>query len=51
MLSIKLPGQGKTYNSVVVNMEGSAFAHGQTYAALSRCTSLNGLYTKRGYYY
>jgi len=36
--------QGKTYNSVIVNMEGGAFAHGQTYVALSRCTSLNGLY-------
>lgn len=36
--------QGKTYNSVVLNMGGGAFAHGQTYVALSRCTSLNGLY-------
>jgi ATP-dependent DNA helicase PIF1 len=36
--------QGKTYNSVVVNMEGGAFAHGQAYVALSRCTSLAGLY-------
>lgn len=36
--------QGKTYNSVIVNMEGGAFAHGQTYVALSRCTSLSGLY-------
>jgi ATP-dependent exoDNAse (exonuclease V) alpha subunit len=36
--------QGKTYNSVVVNMHGGAFAHGQTYVALSRCTSLEGLY-------
>jgi hypothetical protein len=36
--------QGKTYNSVVVNMEGGAFAHGQTYVALSRCVSLDGLY-------
>lgn len=36
--------QGKTYRSVVVNMEGGAFAHGQTYVALSRCTSLEGLF-------
>ena len=36
--------QGKTYNSVIVNMGGGAFAHGQTYVALSRCTTLGGLY-------
>jgi ATP-dependent DNA helicase PIF1 len=36
--------QGKTYNSVVLNMEGGAFTHGQTYVALSRCTSLDGLF-------
>lgn len=39
--------QGQTYNSMVINMGDGAFAHGQTYVALSRCTTLNGLYLKR----
>lgn len=39
--------QGQTYNSVAVDMGGGAFAHGQTYVALSRCTTLDGLYLKR----
>jgi hypothetical protein len=36
--------QGQTYNSVIVDMQGGAFENGQTYVALSRCMSLNGLY-------
>lgn len=36
--------QGQTYQSVAVDMSDGAFAHGQTYVALSRCKSLNGLY-------
>lgn len=36
--------QGKTYESVAVDMSDGAFAHGQTYVALSRCKSLEGLY-------
>lgn len=36
--------QGQTYESVAVDMSDGAFAHGQTYVALSRCKSLNGLY-------
>ena len=32
--------QGQTYKSVLVDMQGGAFAHGQTYVALSRCKSL-----------
>ena len=34
--------QGLTFEKVVLNAE-MAFAHGQVYVALSRCTSLNGL--------
>lgn len=40
--------QGQTYGAVVVDMGGGAFAEGQTYVALSRCTSLDGLYLRRG---
>ncbi|PIR63019.1 MAG: hypothetical protein COU65_00325 [Candidatus Pacebacteria bacterium CG10_big_fil_rev_8_21_14_0_10_42_12] len=39
--------QGQTYESVIVDLEGGAFAHGQTYVALSRCTNLEGLFLKR----
>jgi ATP-dependent exoDNAse (exonuclease V) alpha subunit len=34
--------QGKTFNKVIVDMGTGAFAHGQTYVALSRCTTLSG---------
>lgn len=39
--------QGKTLESAVIDMGDGAFAHGQTYVALSRCKSLEGLYLKR----
>jgi len=39
--------QGQTYNSVIIDMGSGAFAHGQTYVALSRCTSLKGIHLKR----
>lgn len=39
--------QGQTYDSLIVNLGGGAFAHGQTYVALSRCRTLGGLYLKR----
>ncbi len=39
--------QGKTFEKVVVDLGRSAFAVGQTYVALSRCTSLEGLHLAR----
>lgn len=38
--------QGQTYESVALDLTTSAFAAGQMYVALSRCTSLEGLYLK-----
>lgn len=35
--------QGKTFEKVAIDMGRGAFAHGQTYVALSRCTTLSGL--------
>lgn len=35
--------QGKTFDRVIIDMGRGAFAHGQTYVALSRCRSLEGL--------
>jgi len=35
--------QGKTFNNVIIDIGRGAFAHGQTYVALSRCTSLEGI--------
>jgi hypothetical protein len=35
--------QGKTFDKVIINLGGRAFAHGQTYVALSRCKTLNGI--------
>ena len=39
--------QGKTFENIVVDLERGAFAAGQTYVALSRCTSLDGIVLKR----
>jgi len=39
--------QGKTYDSAVIDLGDGAFTHGQAYVALSRCSSLEGLYLKR----
>lgn len=35
--------QGLTFNNVVIDFGGGAFSSGQTYVALSRCTSLDGI--------
>lgn len=35
--------QGLTFQHVIINLEGGAFANGQTYVALSRCTTLDGI--------
>ena len=35
--------QGLTFNRVVIDFAGGAFTGGQTYVALSRCTSLEGI--------
>ncbi|MFF1876482.1 ATP-dependent RecD-like DNA helicase [Leifsonia sp. NPDC058230] len=39
--------QGKTYDSAIVDLGHRAFSPGQTYVALSRITSLEGLYLTR----
>ena len=39
--------QGKTFDRVIIDLGTGSFAHGQTYVALSRCSSLNGLILKR----
>lgn len=39
--------QGQTYESVSIDLTHGVFAYGQTYVALSRCTSLEGVYLTR----
>lgn len=39
--------QGLTFNCVNIDLTGGAFAGGQTYVALSRCRSLDGIKLKR----
>ena len=39
--------QGKTYDRAIIDLGSGAFAPGQTYVALSRLTSLDGLYLSR----
>jgi ATP-dependent exoDNAse (exonuclease V) alpha subunit len=38
--------QGQTYERVILDLTSSMFAPGQLYVALSRCTSLEGLFLK-----
>jgi len=40
-------GQGKTFDKVIIDIGRGAFAHGQTYVALSRCTTLGGIVLKK----
>ena len=39
--------QGLTLDKAVINLGNRAFAHGQTYVALSRIRSIDGMYLKR----
>lgn len=39
--------QGKTFDKILVDLGWGAFAHGQVYVALSRCTSLDGILLKK----
>lgn len=39
--------QGKTFERVIIDLGKGAFAHGQTYVALSRCKTLEGIVLKQ----
>lgn len=39
--------QGKTFDKVVIDLGRGAFAHGQTYVALSRCRTFEGILLKQ----
>ena len=39
--------QGQTFENIVIDMNYGAFAHGQTYVALSRVVSLDGLFLRK----
>ncbi|MBT3817099.1 MAG: AAA family ATPase [Candidatus Magasanikbacteria bacterium] len=42
--------QGKTFDKVIIDLGRGSFAHGQTYVALSRCTTLEGVILKKRMY-
>ena len=35
--------QGQTFNKVIIDISRGAFAEGQLYVAMSRCTTLEGI--------
>ena len=39
--------QGQTFENIIIDMDYGAFAHGQTYVALSRVVSLDGLFLRK----
>ena len=39
--------QGKTFEKVIIDLGKGSFEHGQTYVALSRCKTLNGIVLKQ----
>jgi ATP-dependent DNA helicase PIF1 len=39
--------QGKTFDKIIINLGRGAFESGQTYVALSRCTTLEGIILKQ----
>ena len=39
--------QGQTFNNVAIDLHEGAFTHGQTYVALSRATSIDGVHLLR----
>ena len=39
--------QGKTFDKVIIDLGRGAFEHGQTYVALSRCRTLDGIVLKQ----
>lgn len=39
--------QGQTFENIIIDLGYGAFTHGQTYVALSRCTTLEGIVLKK----
>ena len=38
--------QGKTFDRIIIDLGSGAFEYGQTYVALSRCRTLEGIFLK-----